>query len=414
MYLYKAFQQDSSDQNLLNYYRNMIVWQLLQVAFLLEAKNPIDKIYGLYSILTAYCQLPLSAPDYNKTAEDVYEETVWAWIQSRDDLNILKLAARPGHVHNLPSWVPAWHQQHPGVIRNVQPLLGEVPTQNPHGPFNWSVPLDALIYNTGTYPCGESEGSVSFARILTPGRLIISHARSMGRVSHAIGPVTSHSPEWYRGSIECLYVHLDWCKLFREVFYRATEREEALREMFRSLIFPGIYRTPSRDDANLEGFESFRAWFDFLIHLREASEMIGTEQSHGPGVDLYFDVCVTNDEEEATNLLQSRYSGDIQERENLTELARHIRSTKEEMVYVRNHRLCILDNDNMIAVTDYWCQEGDQVFVFPGTDSPFVLRKQPDGECYRLVGPTLVDRLLRVGYQEWRSEGHDLQDIVLI
>lgn len=29
MYLYKAFQQDSSDQNLLNYYRNMIVWQLL-------------------------------------------------------------------------------------------------------------------------------------------------------------------------------------------------------------------------------------------------------------------------------------------------------------------------------------------------------------------------------------------------
>lgn len=144
--------------------------------------------------------------------------------------------------------------------------------------------------------------------------------------------------------------------------------------------------------------------------------MTGTEQSHGSGVDLYFDVCVTNHEEEAINLLQSRYSGEVQERENLTELARHIRSTKEEMVYVRDHRLCMLDNHNTIAVTDYWCHAGDEVFVFPGTDSPFVLRKQPDGECYRLVGPALalVSRLLRVGYQDWRSEGHDLQDILLI
>lgn len=114
------------------------------------------------------------------------------------------------------------------------------------------------------------------------------------------------------------------------------------------------------------------------------------------------------------DVLENGYGGDVQGRHSLTKLARHIRSAQSRLGLMINYSLCILNHDNMIAVTDYLCQEGDEVFVFPGTDSPFVLRRVPHEYCYRLVGPVLVDRLFRVGYQDWRSGGADLQDIVLI
>ncbi|KAG6357415.1 hypothetical protein INS49_013292 [Diaporthe citri] len=190
--------------------------------------------------------------------------------------------------------------------------------------------------------------------------------------------------------------------------------------MYRSLLNSGLKRFEDSDDETVELFASFRAWFDFILYLSEASGSprlssgrTDKERSPGSGVQLYFDICQA-DREDAADVLERGYGGEVQGRQGLVELARHIRSTKRDLHLVRNHSLCILDKDNMIAVTDYWCQEGDEVFVFPGTDSPFVLRKQSDGDCYRLVGPAVVDRLFRVGYQDWRSEGDDLQDIVLI
>lgn len=394
----------------------LTVRRLLEMAFLMKAKNHIDKIYGLYSILTAYCELPLSAPDYNKKAEDVYEETVWAWVKSRRDLNILKLAARPGLVDNLPSWVPAWHQQHPGFIRNVESSFLETFFMGQTSHFNWNNSRDRSLSEPSLH---NYRFSVSIAHIISPGKLIVLHARCVGRVSHAIGPDRSHEPKWHWQSMESLYMHLDWCKRVHGIsFHSATKRKKLLHEMFRSLLRPGIHQFTLSDEKCLEEFDSFRAWFDFLLHLEEEfaspSEAADTDSSGEPGINLYRDVCWADQEGEAADVLASRYSGSNQGRDGLMKLARHIRSINELLVYVRNHRLCILDYDNMMAVTDYWCQEGDEVFVFPGTDSPFVLRKQPDGGCYRLVGPALVDRLLRVGYQKWRSEGNDLQNIVLI
>lgn len=418
---YNAIQQGWPNSHLLDL--NFVAQMSLEVAFLLEAKRPVDKIYGLYSILTAYCNLPLSPPDYEKTAEDVYEETVWAWIKTRGDLSILKLAARPCLVQRLPSWVPAWHQQHPSLVRNIGLSYPERLRIKGNGHFKWNCALDrdiSLISETSLDLPGETEDHVSVATILSHGNLRVSHARFAGRVSHAIGPDRSHEADWYCSSIQSLYVHLDWCKLIHDVFlHGSAAHEAALNELYRSL--QGIHQFELSDGLIVKKFESFRAWFDFMLYLNGASGFptlisgrTDTETSQGSGVELYFDICTADQEEDAADVLECGYGGDAQGREGLIKLAQHIRSTQRGLVFVRNHSLCILDKDNMIAVTDYWCQEGDEVFVFPGTDSPFVLRKQPDGDCYRLVGPALVDRLWRVGYQDWRSEGDDLQDIVLI
>lgn len=413
-------------QHKLDHYRfrqanGVVTQRLLDMPFWLDAKHPIDKIYGLYSILTAYCNLPLSAPDYDKTAEYVYEETAWAWIQTRGNLNILKLAARPGLIQRLPSWVPAWHQQHPSLIRNIGVSSPEYMRVMDDSHFNWNYAwfMDHLDTETSFDLSREIEDHVSVATHTSLGNLRVLHARFAGRVSHAIGPGRSHETDSYNSSIECLYVHLDWCKLIHDVFLHSpAAHEEVLHELYRSLLLPGIHQFKVSDD---EVFKSFRPWLDFMLYRNEESGFstlisgrTDTERSQGSGVQLYFDICMADQEEDATDVLERGYGGDVEGREGLIKLARHIRSTKDNLILVRNHSLCILDNDNMVAVTDYWCQEGDEVFVFPGTDSPFVLRKQPDGDCYRLVGPALVDRLLRVGYQDWRSEGDDLQDIVLI
>lgn len=65
-------------------------------------------------------------------------------------------------------------------------------------------------------------------------------------------------------------------------------------------------------------------------------------------------------------------------------------------------------------VANYWCREGNEIFVFPGADTPFLVRREPEGDCYRLVGPVVVDRRRVIGYQKWRTEGDELREITLI
>lgn len=401
---------------------DIVAKSLLEIAFLLEAKLPIDKIYGLYGILTTYCNLPLSPPDYNKTAEDVYEETVWTWINTRGDLSILKLASRPIVLHELPSWVPAWHHQHPKFVRNVGRPNSE---HFGHSHFNWEYPrgTDPLACQRSVDASSEVEDPIIVANILSPGKLQILHARFVGRLPRAIGTNRSTECGRYSVSIEDLCTHLDWCRLVNDLFgHSPASNEKAFHDMFRSLLHPRIYRSHHFELDDDQLMASFRAWFGFISYLNDASEfsttlfpeVAGAAHDRKPGIDLYFDVRAVDGDEEAMEVLESRYSGYIQGRDGLTELARQIRSMYRDLLWMRNHSLRILDNDSMLAVTDYWCHEGDEVFVFPGTDSPFVLRKQPEGDCYRLVGPALVDRLLRVGYQNWRSEGDTLQNIVLI
>ena len=356
-------------QELANY-NALIAECLLDMVFLLEAERPVGKIYGLYSILTAYCNLPLSAPDHNKTTGDVYEEMVSVWISKRGDLSILKLAARPGLVPGLPSWVPAWHQQHPGFIRNIgHSAIIEKSQLFIQSHFHWNYarinePSHVVTPPNSLRGPGES---ISVASVLSPGKLRILHARLAGRVSGTVGPDRSQEYEGYDGSIKCLHIHLNWCRLIHDISFHSTaKREEALHEMFRSILRPGIHQLElGASGTREEQYELFRAWFDFMLYLNRRigspsslySETADTEYSSASAVNFYLDVCRADQAEEAVNILESHYdaSGDVQGREGLTKLAHGIKWTQDSLSLVRNHSLCILDNGNLIAVTDFWC-----------------------------------------------------------
>lgn len=415
------FVHEHYNSMVVSFRKNYMTKSLLEAAFLLEAELPIDKIYGLYDLLTTYCDLSLSPPDYKKSAEEVYQETVWAWVSSRRDLSILKLAARPVRIERLPSWVPAWDHEHPRFIRNSRLGIGRLSEGFGGGHFNWSYSGVSNSFFSSTFTT-SLEGAEESTPIATtsPGKLHVLCARYVGRITHTASidtPIQTplNSPEY-------LYVHLRWCRLVHDAFSYSTEKcEEALYEMFRSIQYPGIYQL-SLADGNDHEYESFRAWFKFMLYLdrdsrsatSEFTRTSDTKNQRDSAVSFYSDLLDADRSEDAMNLLEKRYFGSHKGREDLAKLARDVRLTSDDLARVRNHSLCMLDNDKMLAVTDYWCQQGDDILIFPGTDSPFVLRKDLDEDCYRLLGPALVDRLLKIGYQKWRSEGNDLQDIVLV
>lgn len=396
---------------------------LLDGAFELQATQPIDKIYGLYSILTAYCNLPLAAPDYTKTAEEVFEDTVWAYIHTWRDLGVLKLATRPESMrNNLPSWVPAWHKQHPNFARNVRY------PQYSHGThFNWEY-SDAEVTSHFGRPLAQSGGTndrVAVASLLSPGKLCVLGARSVGRVTRTVRPGEYTDIRSLR--LEQAIQHLDWCRLLHSIsFDSTTGRDEAIHEMFRSVQLPGPrnleHRKDQEEDIYREEFESFRHWFNFVSHLAETSQLSNSQPPEVNDADhdqatlqLYHDVLAASTTEDAADVLESGYDGDSKgSRESLETFARHISFTITKLTPMGSFSLCLLDNDNMLAVTDFWCQEGDEIFVFPGAENPFVLRRQAHEDSYHLVSPALVDRLFRKGYEKWRLEGSDLQDIILI
>lgn len=406
------------------YMKDCLAETLFIAAFWFDTKQPIDKVYGLYSFFESCFVSSLPGVDYTKTAADVYGTLIWAWVDSRSDLSILKLAARPGHVDELqiPSWVPAWHQKHPSYFNATVSETNLLKFDLQHlfldTPFSWLYTKRANMRATAR---SEVTHFGPIAKQMSPGKLQILRTRYVGRLCFASGvgcPEQSFVPIFFTSH------QIGWCWAVHAIS-SFDEREAAISEMFRSIYMPGIQPIgffPSGTDTMEEHFEAFRTWFDFMVHLQHQSQQCPTSDNSGASYGttrlsqaaaLYIDIWLADSEEAAIAVLEARYSGNTDERESLANLARQIRIVGSVLVLVRNHAFCVLDN-KMLAVGNYWCCVDDEVFVFPGADTPFVVRRENEGDCYRLVGPVLVDRLCAIGYQKWRAEGEDLKDIALV
>jgi hypothetical protein len=408
----------------------LVLERLFHMAFLLKAKNPVDKIYGLYGILTQYCSLKIPEPDYKKPVEEVYKETTWAWIDSRHDLSILKLAARSEHFENLPSWVPAWYSEHPSFGRsetnaNINPATTfqrhiERYAEFDGGHFSWKYMFNDHLT---IYTWRDIEEMGPIASLSSDGQLRIFKARRIGKVAHAIG--VDRPGDYYgleKGSY--LSTHVRWCGLVHDVFSAtSTDYEDALVEMLRTLDTPGIFGFREDEDTVKEGFRTLRAWFEYMLRLHHT--MAAPAPMHSPElepvkpddityVNAYMGFLGTRKPDDAIAMLREQLGGISKSPQEMVHMAKSIHEVHDNLIRVRNYSFCLLEDTHMMALANYWCSEGDEIFVFPDTDCPFVLRKEPDTETYRLIGPALVDRIRTIGYQTWRTESEDLQDVVLV
>ncbi|ROW17302.1 hypothetical protein VPNG_01389 [Cytospora leucostoma] len=333
----KSAETDRSDQN-------STARHILQEAFSLESTLPVDRIYALHALLVSICGLPLPEPDYNKALEDVFEETVWAWILSRQDLSIIQTAARPTKIQNLPSWVPAYHLGHEHFPSDID---GKVLLRP-------SISFQCFSWESNSHFCDEQY--MGLAGVEKFPRTLRVKGRYIAKVTFSRGETRTDAKS---GIQKCL----DWCQHIHHLKARdPSGHGDALREMFETITFGSRYISGCPDGYD-DNISAFRVWFAFLLG-------------------------------------RFPWTGGLQ---TLIEWMQH------PLTYMLHKAFCVLDN-GMMAMANYWCEVGDEVFLLRGADCPFVLRRE--GDSYRLVGPAYVHRLYQA--QPWRFDGDDVQDITLV
>ncbi|KAI0452008.1 heterokaryon incompatibility protein-domain-containing protein [Xylaria acuta] len=82
----------------------------------LNSSLPQDRVYGLYSILSAQ-GLDLKPIDYEMPISEIYGDAAKAFIKREPhSLDILYLSIRPFGYDELPTWTPNWTTGHPHII----------------------------------------------------------------------------------------------------------------------------------------------------------------------------------------------------------------------------------------------------------------------------------------------------------
>ena len=71
-----------------------------------RCSDPRDRIFAIFSFLQGSERDLAVTPDYNMTAQEVFQETTWRWIEHNSALDILTLCDGTSAAAGLPSWVP--------------------------------------------------------------------------------------------------------------------------------------------------------------------------------------------------------------------------------------------------------------------------------------------------------------------
>lgn len=359
---------------------------LFSATFHLLAKNPLDKIYSLHSMLSK-CGIPLGNPDYSKSPEQLYEETAWSWIESHQDLSILQIAANREPVKGLPSWVPAWHKP-----RDIDEEKS----------FSWN--LDGYHLRLKMYA-----GHSNFFALHSPGELHL-RGRYLGRITYdgarawKMASEPTHHPDTLQDTSITMYQM--WCRRVWKHSRGADlgQFDLMLGQMFETLVNPFLRNDPGSD------FSAFRRWFEIMIY---------PDGSPGPWTSkVPADVLSTGDQVAPTlgigklpSYLSKKPKTDwIQGYINLTWVIHVMRDGFSGRDRRPEGRFFFLLDTGMMGVARPWFQYGDDLFLFPGSDCPFILRR--DGGSHRLVAPA---HMARVTEEELSNfDGKDMQEVTLI
>lgn len=360
----------------------------LESAFNLDTTIMLDKIYGLYALLKAH-GIPLADPDYTMDPRAVFENVVWAWIQSRGNLNILQLAARPPEfAADFPSWVPPWHLGY-----DLMPYThgSRIEGGKGHVTFSW-----------GLVSCvGKIEpGPLASLPVHTPRKLVL-RGQYLGKLDY-IKSYRAHDDigdeDWVEeGWRERAKVFRDWCMHIHNLLRNDGEDNfaESVVEMALTISISAFELLgPSEEVARR--IADIRSWFDVIIH---------------PLTGVLISNMGLHCEEFLQALERLRRGEEANENRSIAPSAAFIRSMINSLglLGVILRAFCTLDN-KMMAMTIHWAQVDDEVFLFPGSDCPFIVRK--DKNSYRLVGPAYIHRFREP--KEWPVNEDDLMDVTLI
>jgi hypothetical protein len=143
--------------SLQDYDPQLIASDFLLKARMRQAKDPRDKLYGLYHILQA-CHYSLPKIDYSQAVEKIYEDVTFSLVSQSKSWWILShlFRTREDSAIEVPSWVPdfcsriQWHQREEFTINAVPTVVSQA-TQWPHNSFYLERLEDGGICTSGIF-----------------------------------------------------------------------------------------------------------------------------------------------------------------------------------------------------------------------------------------------------------------------
>lgn len=370
------------------------VGQLLIAAFNLDATFVLDKIYGLHSALKR-CGLPLADPDYSKTPRVLWEEVAVAWILGMRNLGILQLAARPPSFEaDYPSWVPPWHTK---IDQSSHACLAPGAAKNgtayrPYLNFSWYHQQEAGRPLSQTQQC-----NLPLPGVHTPGRLQLQGWRC-GKLRHTWSLWDALKS---LDVVELVRTQREYCL---HVYH--LHRKDGEERLCAEIMEMGHTFSKAATSAMVqkEKLPCFLSWFDVMIFpecrtgVTWTNELADQLSLQGEEFALFVNVNSGNWKFQDRHLARSLDDFDW---------------SRQKIFGGVHMAFCILDN-GIMAYANHWVHSGDEVFLFPHSPDPLVLRKE--GDAYRLVGMAGVHRLedLPGGTNFLNGDWVDMLEVTLI
>ncbi|KAM0330173.1 hypothetical protein ACHAQA_004346 [Verticillium albo-atrum] len=325
--------------------------ELLTQCWTFKATDARDRVFALVGIATDGTH-PLVAPDYNKTAEQVFLDTARYLFAQQDSLGELLCCAGvgwPREISSLPSWVPDWTTVDRSVIANFPTQKRGYQTNaglTNRGPVihEKSIELDVIIVDT-----------------------IDRQTRDLRRP--VIDPVTNllntevnsaNTRAWLREA-QALYQTIQ-----SETYVNGQHHEEAF---WRTLVCdaPAIGPIESADGMEWPADAVYGLWYKYAVkHLVEYATA-----------------------EKETNLSED---------ETYQQMQQGARWMTSAQLRCYSRRLAVSHN-GYLSLVPALAEVGDVIAIIPGTTVPFVLRDKrydqaTDSNVYTLVGECYVHGIM--------------------
>ncbi|KAF5869481.1 putative het-domain-containing protein [Botrytis fragariae] len=379
---------------------------LLSSALEHDATVPHDKIYSIYPLLR-FWNPDLPRVNYDQPFEMLCEELTRCWFHSKQNLNIILLAARlPSKESRLPSWVPDWG--------NRQSALDYRLTIHKNGVGNSRGQSHPLSRASNGSSLNESPKTIT-------GELHL-HGLSVGLISRVLVCNTPNNLSSKQSVPENFRVFRTWCCAVNDSSIYSTRKE--LQHSLGATIFTyssNVYWKDSGLGVVLRLLYDLMLYPDCqLLNSAQAKKAYELFLEVEAGDETYFKALGELATSLGTSLIDNQspdlddlFFGIYKQSPTKTRVFERIKlavsTLSTRLTELQNHSLLFLDSCYGSAA--YTAQQDDEVYLLKGLDVPVVLR--PAGENYSFIGPCSYIYGVTEG-QRWPEDESELRDIVLV
>lgn len=374
------------DDNPGDLHNSPLAFNILVQAREKKSSDPKDKIFALYSILQEL-EVPLPAPDYKKSIEEIYREATIAAITYDKSLYMLYYAPSDNRRGDLASWVPdwsdaGWKQADPryALLRDRFAACGPAESMYRFSPDKKQLIVqgrivDNIIYRTEPLP---------------PANAVYAQMRDRN-----INPVV-----FYQYIYAAINILRSWVEVSQWCGDQYITGERTLDALQRTLV-----ADEPRNNADALAGGAFQSWYKFITSDDNdiPNQLFANNQSGLLGGAMSFlgralDGVVP---EPQRTFIRLKSSGQAFKFQTLVMPFME----KKCFFYTEKGYFGTMADPLPVSVAD-----GDVVAVVGGLGMPLVLRPFDGG--YRLICHAYVHGMMHG--EAWPEDGSMLEDIVLL